>query len=373
MTSPASERERAALHARIGGLLTVPREALRAIEARGGGLRDALVLVALGALCLRFREMARASLGLVQVSAVSVLQRILGAALHEVNEAAIVILAAAVGVTILAGRGRREPTLDLELGAACYVPFFVVRAVYRVAAHAWPSPVATPAWEMASYAAGGAWAAIVLGAALSVARSRVVPPPGTPDARAPDSAAPPLPRSARRAGLAVAALLAAALMTQAVWVGTHVQALRPMRRGQTAPAFVLPRGDGTPGTLALGNLRGRVVLLDFWATWCNPCVKMLPVLDGLAREWGSRGLTILGVNTDGLPPEDPALRSFLREHGPAYPMVIDVDGRVADAYKVQGLPHIVLIDRGGTVRKVFWGYTTHGELVSAVRQAIDTP
>src|SRR5258706_15361459 len=94
---------RASFPLRIGAALATPRAALAAVDARGGGVRDSLWLVVVGVVAFRVEQLARAALGLSHLAPTLVLQQLVGAALQEVNEAAIVSLAAAVLVTVLAG------------------------------------------------------------------------------------------------------------------------------------------------------------------------------------------------------------------------------------------------------------------------------
>jgi thiol-disulfide isomerase/thioredoxin len=119
-------------------------------------------------------------------------------------------------------------------------------------------------------------------------------------------------------GFALVAVTSAGLAGNAAWAARHLHTLKPLTHGEPAPDFRLPRGDGKPGTLGLSELRGRVVVLDFWATWCGPCLAMMPKLHELDREWRDRGVSILGVNSDGN--IDPAVLSeFLLTHEVSYP------------------------------------------------------
>jgi cytochrome c biogenesis protein CcmG/thiol:disulfide interchange protein DsbE len=178
-----------------------------------------------------------------------------------------------------------------------------------------------------------------------------------------------LPRTRSRVAASVlAAALGAGLFVNGGFSAHNLEALRPIGRGKTAPAFSLPRIDGEPGNLALGTLRGHVVLLDFWASWCAPCVKMMPTLHQLYGEWRSRGVEFVGINSDGPGASVEQFRSLMHAH--SYPMVIDTDGEVGDLYKLKALPHMVLVGADGTVRRTFSGYTAKAELAAALAEAV---
>lgn len=125
-----------------------------------------------------------------------------------------------------------------------------------------------------------------------------------------------------------------------------------LARGQrpAAPAFSLPRFDG--GTLALSSLRGRYVLVNFWASWCIPCRDEAPLLERASREYAERGLVVVGVNIQDLEPE---ARKFIAEFKISYPNVRDRDGRVSRAYGTTGVPESFFIDREGQVVRKFPG------------------
>src|SRR5262249_53814373 len=107
-----------------------------------------------------------------------------------------------------------------------------------------------------------------------------------------------------------------------------------------APDLELPDLAGQP--VRLRDLRGRVVLLNFWATWCPPCREEMPALDALARELGPKGLTVLGVN---FKESRPQIDAFVRERRLGFPMLLDADGLVSERYQVFALPGSVLVDR----------------------------
>jgi len=169
---------------------------------------------------------------------------------------------------------------------------------------------------------------------------------------------------ARRRALWIAGALLVLFAGNAVWIGRGVLGLgRPVVAvGQPAPALAGPTLAGP--RLRLADRRGQVVLLDFWATWCAPCVAELPSLARLAASRGPRGLAVVGVNIEGEAARR-AVADTVREAGVRYPTVLD-DGEARERYGVTALPYLVLIDRAGIVRREFRGATPAAELESAV-------
>lgn len=111
-----------------------------------------------------------------------------------------------------------------------------------------------------------------------------------------------------------------------------------------APDFSLPTLEGRAVTLSA--LRGQVVLLNFWATWCPPCREEMPSIERLHRELGDQGLVVLAVDVD----ESPRLvAKFMKDFGLSFPALLDARSEVASRYGVGGLPTTWLIDRRGRV------------------------
>jgi cytochrome c biogenesis protein CcmG/thiol:disulfide interchange protein DsbE len=116
-------------------------------------------------------------------------------------------------------------------------------------------------------------------------------------------------------------------------------------RGDTpsAPAFRLDRLD-RPGKLSLAAYRGRPVVLNFWASWCEPCKQEAPLLEAAWRRYGSRGLVVLGLDFNDLRSD---ARRFARENRMSYPLVHDGHGDTLTDYGVTGAPETFFIDRAG--------------------------
>lgn len=151
---------------------------------------------------------------------------------------------------------------------------------------------------------------------------------------------------AMRAGLWRAALAAAV-------VGA-APACASLDAGEPAPAIVARSlRDGMP-PVALAELRGRVVYVDFWASWCVPCRQSMPVLDGLARRFGPRGFTVVGVNKDASVAE---AERFLRRVPVGFPLVGDADDAIARSFGVKAMPSGYLVDRAGVVRHIHRGFS----------------
>lgn len=105
--------------------------------------------------------------------------------------------------------------------------------------------------------------------------------------------------------------------------------------------------------LDLTSLRGRVVYLDFWASWCGPCRQSFPWMEAMKSTYGAQGLEIITVNLD----RDRAdADRFLKQFHPTFDLRFDPKGELAEQYKVQGMPSSVLIDRHGVTRFMHVGF-----------------
>ncbi len=132
-----------------------------------------------------------------------------------------------------------------------------------------------------------------------------------------------------------------------------------------APDFTLSTRAGAGGqSLSLSDLKGRVVVLDFWASWCPPCRAAIPALEKIHRDYQSHGVAVIGINvSDNADPHE-----FMASMNATYTVLVD-NGTAARAYRVRGIPTLVVIDKSGKIRyrESGFGGATEGEL----RQAID--
>ncbi len=117
--------------------------------------------------------------------------------------------------------------------------------------------------------------------------------------------------------------------------------------GQPAPDYSAQQMDGSPVSLA--DLKGEVVLLNVWATWCKPCRQEIPALDSLHREFGPRGFRVAGVSIDVIT-DTVAIVSFARDLGASYTLWLDPDDKVSTTFRAIGVPSTYLIDREGVLR-----------------------
>lgn len=165
------------------------------------------------------------------------------------------------------------------------------------------------------------------------------------------------------------AILRAALFALAFGVAGGAraeQALRPWT-GKATPPLVLHDLDGR--TVDLGRLRGQVVLVNFWATWCEPCTAEMPSLQRLQDKLAGRPFAVLAVNYGEMAPK---VRRFLKGRGLALHALLDPDMRAAERWNAAGLPMSFLIDARGRAR--YWVYGerdwSEGESFATVQKLV---
>lgn len=138
-----------------------------------------------------------------------------------------------------------------------------------------------------------------------------------------------------------------------------------MLAGAPAQSFEVERTDGVPD--GLDRYRGKVVVMNLWATWCPPCREEMPALERLYREYRSQGVVVLGVD------QGEAARvaaAYAREHGVTYPILIDEDQQYGRAYSAVGLPTTIVVGRDGHIVKGIDGELTLAQMREAVAPAL---
>jgi peroxiredoxin len=128
------------------------------------------------------------------------------------------------------------------------------------------------------------------------------------------------------------------------------------------PAFAVNAGDAAPGfslkdvngnTLTLKSLKGKVVFLTFWATWCPSCKEELPDLNNLQQKYADKGFTVLSICIES---SETVVATYLKKHPVTFPVLVDKEGTAAEAFRFSGLPASFLIGKDGLIRYKHSGY-----------------
>lgn len=135
---------------------------------------------------------------------------------------------------------------------------------------------------------------------------------------------------------------------------------RAQLTGQRAAAFTLKSLNGDE--MSLADLRGKVVVMDFWATWCPPCRKELPELEKLHRELSVEGVVFVGVNDE----DSGTVKSFVSKNSYAIPVLMDSKRQVHRRYGVRAIPTLFIVDREGTIRQHFIGSRSQEQIRAAI-------
>jgi peroxiredoxin len=143
-------------------------------------------------------------------------------------------------------------------------------------------------------------------------------------------------------------LLAKSLLASFFFIATSLNALE---LGQTAPDFTLKSMTGT--NLKLTEQRGKIIVINFWASWCGPCRKEMPVLQKMYDKYQDLGVSVWGVNVEQ---ENQAGRDFLADLNLSFPILFDASNTISAMYQVEAMPTTIIVDRDGLVRYAFKGY-----------------
>jgi cytochrome c biogenesis protein CcmG/thiol:disulfide interchange protein DsbE len=151
--------------------------------------------------------------------------------------------------------------------------------------------------------------------------------------------------------LGIVALLAVLLAAATHYLGDE---LFPVSVGSDAPAFQASTLVGAKRTKTLADYKGKVVLLNVWATWCGPCKEEMPSIEKLHREFAPQGLAVAAVSVDDAGTED-RVRAFAKALGVTFEILHDPSGTTLRNYQVTGYPETFVIARDGTIRKKIIG------------------
>ena len=127
---------------------------------------------------------------------------------------------------------------------------------------------------------------------------------------------------------------------------------------QKAPDFSWQTQDGK--IVHLSDLKGEVVLLDFWATWCGPCRMTIPHVEALYNKYKDKGVKVIGVNLDKASGRN-AVTEFIKKEGITYLVISDASGTVANSYGATSIPRFFFIDKEGNIAKMIVGYDPNME------------
>jgi peroxiredoxin len=151
-----------------------------------------------------------------------------------------------------------------------------------------------------------------------------------------------------------AALCSALVVTSLVSASTN----------SVAPTFTLPSRAGD--NVSLEQLKGKVVMLNFWASWCGPCRTEMPLLEQMHKRYSSLGFTMVGVNVEANTAD---AERWLKDTPVSFPVLFDRDSKVSKMYDVNAMPSTVFIDRKGNIRYLHRGYKAgdEGEYLNQIR------
>jgi cytochrome c biogenesis protein CcmG, thiol:disulfide interchange protein DsbE len=126
--------------------------------------------------------------------------------------------------------------------------------------------------------------------------------------------------------------------------------LFPVELGTRAPDFKAYTLDSVPKQKTLADYRGKVLMINVWATWCLPCRVEMPSIEALNKEYAQKGLKIVAVSIDD-PGTDSTIRAFVKQYGLTFEVLHDPQGKISEAYDITGYPETFIVGKDGVIRR----------------------
>jgi len=147
------------------------------------------------------------------------------------------------------------------------------------------------------------------------------------------------------------ALAATALLLLLFISGVVVSSVQAEEMKGPAPDFTLKNRAG--GNVRLADLRGEVVMINFWASWCGPCRQEMPLIEDIYKRYKDLGFTVLGVNVDN---DSKLADKLLSNISVSFPVLLDSENKLSEIYQVDAMPSTVMVDRNGNMRFLHRGF-----------------
>ncbi|WP_160141710.1 TlpA family protein disulfide reductase [Salicibibacter halophilus] len=138
-----------------------------------------------------------------------------------------------------------------------------------------------------------------------------------------------------------------------------------VNQGEKAPDIELPQAEGE--SMSLNDVRGTFVIMNFWASWCEPCIREFPLLNQVNQEFSDEEVNVLAVNMSSFERTMDDAMEFLGDRPVTMPVLFDTDGEMADAYQVAGLPTTYLINEEGIIVDIIMGEVTEEMLMERLQ------
>jgi len=343
-SDPASRPIGPRFLARLGLAITEPRWALATAADRANAGRSGSDLIAVIALVLaatQLRGLASAVWLGISVGAGFGLRVAVGVLGGALGLPVTLFVLGALVVFMLSGP-RRNLGRSFDLACVAALPLLFINLVVTVVVRAAGIEAIPGIVSVVVSALSLGWMGALLALALRPARIAPVRVPAPPA---------PVVRRARKVAWALLAVVALGVAVQAVWISNNLELVKPMHTGEPAPELAIAEIDATgqPGArVMLASTRGKVTVLDFWATWCKPCLVSMPRLEQLAH--ASPDVVVLAINLD----DAVAARALFDQRGYKMRLLAGNDD-LSERYGVSSIPHTVIIDRHGVVREVIRG------------------